>query len=152
MPSPETLALYFKSVAGGRIFLGRGLIHAFSQRLQYQCTSTHHAEVGAGNVMVMKLIPEIELANELRIIQSDPCPIYCDSKTTVLISLEAASVRRSAFLLRKMLFMQECSSQLILKFYQIPEKDNIADEMTKYIVLAKWKAHLMYANNMRLED
>ena len=97
----------------------------------------------------MKLIPVIELAHELRIIQSDPCPVYCDSKTTVLISLEAASVKRSAFLLQKMIFMQECTAQLLIKFYQIPEKDNVADEMTKYIVFDKWKAHLMYSNNLR---
>ena len=40
-------------------------------------------------------------------------------------------------------------TQLLIKFYQIPEKDNLADEMTKYIVFDKWKAHLMYSNNVR---
>ena len=79
---------------------------------------------------------------ELGIHMTEPTVVYCDSQSTIFVSNDATSVKRSVWLLRRAAVLREAVDAREFVFNKIGDPDNCADMNTKAIPLAKLK-HLM---------
>lgn len=77
---------------------------------------------------------------ECGIDQSIPTPIYTDSRSTILAARSLGSLKKSLYILRRVLFMLEGHDEGEFEFYSCKGEENPADVFTKIVQYAAFLA------------
>ena len=137
-----------KSYTGVDIMLGGAVIDTTAIRQHHASTSVHDSEVHAACTAVAKLLPIRGLAHEMRVPQVGPSPMWFDSASTIFVVRDEMSMRRSAWLLGKVKFMQDASKDGEIDARKVVTDDNTADSKTKYVGNKTYWRHLLYTHNI----
>ena len=62
-----------------------------------------------------------------------PVRVWCDNEAAVLAANDATSIKRLAYIARRVRFMQELVTRGICRLLDISGKENPADSLTKHI-------------------
>ena len=136
-----------RSIQGGVGFLAGGPIQAVCQRQQLASPDSHTAEVVAAGNNLNQVVPQNGLLQELHIRQGMPTPFYLDSATTVFVAQNDTAVKRSVWLIRRALVLQDGVEYDEINPIHISEQDMVADPFTKYLVFPVWRRHMWYLLN-----
>ena len=90
------------NTTGGVGMLAGGAIVATSQRQHLAAPDSHSSEVVAAGTNFSILVPVTGLLQELSIALGDPVPFYLDSLSTVYVATSDTSIRKSAWLIRRL--------------------------------------------------
>ena len=93
------------------------------------------------------LTPTVGVLQNLRIQLGAAVPMYFDSKSTVYVISSDASVKKSAWLIRRVDVLAEAVAQGAVQPIHIPECDMAADPFTKYLTLHVWLRHMHFVLN-----
>ena len=102
--------------------------------------------VAAGNNF-NHMVPCSGLLQELHILLGARVPFYLDSMTTVFVISSDTAIKRSAWLMRRVVVLEEGVSEGYLEPVHIREYDMAADPFTKYLPLTVWLRHMHYVLN-----
>ena len=138
-----------KSMTGIRHSLAGGSIDVVVQRQHTKTVDIHHAEINADAHNILRALPTRNLLHELRITQAKT-PDFGDSQSCQNIARDAASMRRSAWVLRKAGVIQETYDEELFDNVHVAGVDNNSDGDTKYITYEYYKKHTEHNNNMLL--
>ena len=94
----------------------------------------HTAEVVAAGNNLNLVIPQNGLLQELHIRLGKPTPFYLDSATTVFVASNDAAVKKSVWLVRRAIVLQDGVAFDEIAPIHISEQDMVADPFTKYLV------------------
>ena len=87
--------------------LARACIDPVCMRAHVACSDVHSAEVVAAGTVLQRAIVAHEFLIELRVRSDQPTPIWSDSLSTTDVANNEASVRRSVWMIRRALVLQE---------------------------------------------
>ena len=118
-----------------------GIVHMFAGAtilgLSFRQHSTalviHDSESFTASTAVAQAIPFRGILTELGIFQEVPTPVVVDSRSTLLVARSKASMKKSIYIMRRVLFMQECIEDGEVECYSCKGKVNLADSFTKPI-------------------
>ena len=96
-------------------------------------TSAHESECFTASRAVAQAIPFRGILVKLGIYQEVPTPIVVDSRSTIRVARDRAAMMKSLYIMRKVLFMQECVADGEAECYSCKDKINLADCFTKPI-------------------
>ena len=132
-----------RSITGGVGVLAGGPIQSSLQRQHLKAPCAHTAEVVAGGNNVNSVIPVSGVLQEAHIRQGVPTPFYLDSRTTVLVASDDAAAKKSVWLKRRIVVLQDAVDlgEPLIK------SNMVADIFTKYLKLVVWLRHVAYLLN-----
>ena len=118
-----------------------GIIHMFagacilglSFRQHSIAMGAHETECFTASTAAAQTIPFRGILTELGIFQQVPTPIVVDSRSTLLVARDRAAMKKCLYIMRRVLFMQECVADGDVEFYSCKGKMNLADGFTKAI-------------------
>ena len=155
--SPGVKAMYFhyfsdanlkeRSTSGGLGMLGGGPICILSQRQQLASPDSHTSEVVSAGVNLSTVIPINGTLQELRIRCGAATPFYLDSKTTVFVATNDTAVKKSVWLVRRVVVIADGVKQGEIQPIHINDPDMCADPLTKYLTFPVWDRHMAYMLN-----
>ena len=87
------------------------------------------------------------MLQEAHIRQGVPIPFYLDSRTTVLVASDDAAAKKSVWLKRRIVVLQDAVDLGEIVPIHIPESNMVADIFTKYLKLVVWQRHIAYLLN-----
>ena len=135
------------SMTGGAGMLAGGCILPVCQRQHLQNPDIHTGEVVAAGTNLAVLTPTVGVLQNLRIQLGRPVVFYVDSASTAFVVRSDTSVRKSAWLIRRVEVLQEACAEGFLQAQHIGEGDMCADPFTKYLVVGVWARHMHYLLN-----
>lgn len=118
-----------------------GIVHKFagaavsvqSVRQHSIAIDAHSSECFTASTATCQAVAYRGILAELRISQEVPTPIYSDSRSTLLVAQNSAALRKSIFILRRILYMREAVEAGEVDFYSCAGGSNPADPLTKYV-------------------
>ena len=115
-------------------FMG-GALDGASRRQHSTAVDTPAAELFAASVAASKLV---SVRGALRFasfgtLGHEPTPLWCDNEACLLVSQDATSIKRLAYIARRCKFMQELHEEEEILLGHVPGTRNPADMMTKYM-------------------
>ena len=118
-----------------------GILHMFagacilglSFRQHSIAMSAHESECFTASTAAAQAIPFRGILAELGIFQEVPTPLVVDSRSTILVARDRAAMKKSLYIMRRVLFMQECVADGEIEYYSCKGKMNLADSFTKPI-------------------
>ena len=102
--------------------------------------------VAAGTNLSL-LTPTVGVLQNLRIQLGRAVPLYFDSRSTVFVVSSDTSVKKSAWLIRRVDVLQEAVEHGSIQPIHISERDMAADPFTKYLSLHVWIRHMHFVLN-----
>ena len=122
-----------------------GILHMFagmcilglSFRQHSIAISAHDSECFTASSAAAQAIPFRGIMTELGIFQEVPTPIVVDSRSTLLVARCKAAMKKSLYIMRRVLFMQECVDDKEVEYYSCKGKMNLSDCFTKAIYCTK---------------
>ena len=75
-------------------------------------------------------------------------PIFLDSQSVVFSARDEASIKRSIWIVRCAVHVQEAAAQKIISVLKISTEFNLADVMTKYLKYIRWRKFMDYMLNI----
>ena len=141
--------LKHRSVSGGVGMLACGPIQTISQRQHLASPDSHTSEVVSAGTNVNYVVPTNGVLQELRIRLGQPTPFYLDSATTVFVSKDEASIKKSVWLIRRAAVASEAAEHSEIEPIHIPEYNMVADPFTKYLPHSTWARLTHYLLNKK---
>ena len=109
------------------------------------------SELNTASVGAAQTMPFSGILSELGIKQSAPVPIFSDSRSTILAARSHSSLKKSLYVLRRILFMREGHDNGEWNFYSCKGKINPADPLTKHLEATPFfKARDYYMGKLNL--
>ena len=120
---------------GYLIWFAGGVIEGVSRRQHSTAVDTAAAELFAASSAAAVLM---HVRGTLRFLSfgalgSDPIRMWCDNEAAVMVSRDATSIKRLAYIARRCRFLQELHDLRIIRLHNICGKENPADALTKDI-------------------
>ena len=128
--------------------LACGVIQPVSQRQHLKAACAHTSEVVAASTFLNLLAPTNGTLQELSIRRGMPTPFYVDSISTVFVATDDKAIKKSVWLIRRAGVLRDGVTYNDIQALHVPEYNNIADPLTKYLTLAVWKRHMHYMLNL----
>ena len=124
---------------GYNISLAGGSIDSSSRRQQSTAVDTPAAELYAASACGALLLSVRSIVNFMSfgVLGTEPVRIWCDNEGAVLVSKDATSIKRLAYIARRCRFMQELVTRKVITLLDVPGDANPADALTKHIA-PKW--------------
>ena len=135
------------SRSGGVCMLARGCVMGLSQRQHLASPCSHSSEVVSAGTNFSLAVPVIGVMQELRIQLGKPVPFYLDSKTTVFVASSDSAVKKSVWLIRRVVVIEEGVMNDYIQPVHITERDMAADPFTKYLTHGVWSRHMHFVLN-----
>ena len=106
-----------------------------SRRQQSTAIDTPAAELFAASTAAARLVSIRGVHQFVTFGQlaTRPTPVWCDNEACCLISQDATSLKRLAYVARRCKFMQELHEMGVIRIMHVPGTRNPADIMTKYV-------------------
>ena len=120
---------------GYTISLAGGCMEAVSRRQHSTAVDTAAAEMFAASVAGAVLISVTSVLTfvSFGVLGLQPVRIWCDNEAAVLAANDASSIKRLAYIARRVRFLQELVTRKIVVLLNIDGKQNPADALTKHI-------------------
>ena len=120
---------------GFLFFLAGGVFEASSRRQHSTAVDTAAAELYAASVAgaVLTHVTGVLAFVSFGILANDPPRIWCDNSAAVMVAKDATSVKRLAYIARRIRFLQELVARNIIKILHVPGDANPPDAMTKHL-------------------
>ena len=138
-----------KSFTGAAIMLAGCVVDPISQRQHLASPDAHTSEVVAAGTAVHRAVPIRELLHEALVLQTHPMGLFLDSISTIHVANDEAAAKESVWMIRRAVVIQEAVELEVVRAIKIPESDNAADPLTKYLKHSTWARHMMYLLNAR---
>ena len=129
-----------KSVTGVAIMLAGVCFDPGAQRQHLSAPDVHTTEVVAAGTASQRLLSFRGLLQECRIPQVLPTPLFVDSQSTVFVANDEASVKKSVWMIRRAVVLQEAVMLSEIDVVKIGDAFNLADLFTKYVAYQKWRS------------
>jgi hypothetical protein len=78
--------------------------------------------------------------------------LWCDNEVTVMVSKDASSIKRLAYVARRVRLLQELEARKIVTLYNVPGTANPADAMTKHLAKLDYVPYMIRLYNCKPED
>ena len=110
-------------------------IDGASRRQHSTALDTPAAELFAASTAAAKLVSVRGVLRfaSFAVLGHEATPLRCDNDATLLVSQDATSVKRLAYVARRCKFMQELHEETEINMGHVPGTRNPADLMTKYL-------------------
>jgi hypothetical protein len=128
-----------KSITGITVMLALACLHGLAQRQHLSAPDIHTGEMVAAGTATQQLLTFRGLLQEFHIPQLAPSPLYIDSLSSVFAANDEASVKKSVWMIRRAVVVQEAVVLKEISAIKISDAENLADVMTKYIKFSKWR-------------
>jgi hypothetical protein len=141
------------SCGGHTIEIGNSTIHAMSGQHHATTLGTSDSELYEMSRAVAALIGFRQFMTEIGLPQTRPSRCNCDNMAVVLKADSAASDKKSMYMKRRNVFVQEAQMNGEIDVVHIPGEDNRADILTKplaYTLFAKHRDAIMNVARMAL--
>ena len=117
------------------IMLGGGCIEAVSRRQHSTAVDVAAAELFAASTAaaVLLLINNVLRFLSFHELGDQPVRIWCDNEAAVLVSKDATSIKRLAYIARRCRFLQELTERGDIRLLNVPGTANPADALTKHV-------------------
>ena len=124
-----------RSQLGYLITFCGGVIDGVSRRQASTAVDTPAAELFAASTAAAKIVSIKGVLQFLSfgVLGHEQVPLWCDNDATLLVSKEATSIKRLAYVARRCKFMQELHEEQEILLKHVPGTRNPADLMTKYL-------------------
>ena len=124
-----------RSQLGYEFSLAGGSFEAVSRRQHSVALDTAAAELFAASTAAAHLINITGVLRFLSfgILGNDPVPMWCDNDACCLVTRDASSLKRLAYIARRVRFIQELEARRIISIQNIEGTANPADVLTKYL-------------------
>ena len=93
----------------------------------------------AAGTATQRLLTFRGLMQEMHIAQVRSSPLHIDSLSSVFAANDEASVRKSIWMIRRAVVVQEAVLLKEIDAIKIADENNLADIMTKYTKYSKWR-------------
>ena len=137
-----------KGITACKLMLAGASIETLMQRQHLVAPESHTIELVAAGTALHRIIPVRGLLQELFIIQEQPTPLWMDSLSTWFVALDKAAVKKSIWLRRRAVMLQDGVDQGEIRPLKIAGEDNLADAETKYLVFHVWRRLMAESNNL----
>jgi hypothetical protein len=114
-------------------------LESLAQRQHLAAPDVHTSEMVSAGTAAQRLIMHRNTLQELHIPQVPPSPLYVDSLSSVFVANDEASVKKSVWMIRRAIVVQEAVALKEIAVIKIDEENNLADLMTKYVKYDKWR-------------
>ena len=124
-----------RSQLGYEFSIAGGCFDATSRRQPSTALDTAVAETFACSTAAAHLI---NITGVLRFVSfgvlgADPVPMWCDNEVAVMVANDASSLKRMAYIARRIRFLQELVKLRLADVKNVPGKVNPADALTKHL-------------------
>ena len=119
--------------------LAQACLEPIAQRQHLAAPDIHTGEMVAAGTVCQRLLYFRNLLHELHIHQLLPTPLYLDSLSSVFAANDEAAVKKSVWMIRRAVVVQEAVLLKEIEVQHISDEDNLADLMTKYTKFTKWR-------------
>ena len=82
------------------------------------------------------------------ILGNDPVPLWWDNEVVVMVTKDASSEKRMAYVARRIRFMQELQRLQIISIFHGSGKANPADSMTKHLGKVEFRKYMSRLYNV----
>ena len=144
LPKPDMTKASARSISGICIMFAGGPLDSGSSRQHAISTASTTSEAMALSLGTQRLIPLIDLLRFFGLRIDQPVPTFCDNTMAALIAANNASIKRTAYALRRLLFVCEAVDEKVVKIFKVPTADNFSDVLTKSLPAPAFKRHLPY--------
>jgi len=134
-------------MSGGVGFLSCGPLLTLSQTQHIVAPCAHSNEVVAGGSNHSLLVPVVGLLQEVHVQCGAVPPLYFDSKTTIFVSMDDAADKKSIWVRRRTIVLQEGTLMKDFVPLHIDEFNNVADMFTKFLPYDVWNRLVHYLLN-----
>ena len=118
-----------------------GIVHMFagaafaatSFRQHSIAIDAYSSEVFTASSAAAQTMTYRGILTELGVVQEVPTPVVTDSRATVLVARSKEAMKKSIYLMRRVLFLQECVEDEEIQVYSCKGKFNLADVFTKAV-------------------
>ena len=121
------------------IMLADACFEAIAQRQHLAAPDIHTGEMVASGTVTQRLLTHRGMLHELHIRQLVPNPLYLDSLSTVFAANDEASVKKSVWMIRRAVVIQEAVLLKEIVAVKVTDDCNLADLFTKYVKYEKWR-------------
>ena len=142
-------SLEHKGITGGVAMLGGGSIFEVCQRQHLAAAFSHSGEITAAGSNMHHLMPINGVLQCIHVRLGKATPFWLDSVSTVFSTMGDGSVKKSAWLLRRIDCLHDAVEHDEIYPLYISERDMVADPFTKYLKLQVWARHMWYVLNMK---
>ena len=120
---------------GYTVMLAGGCIEAVSRRQHSTAVDTAAAELFAASTAasVLILITGVLAFLSFERLGREPVRVWCDNDAAVMVSRDATSIKRLAYIARRCRFLQELVDRKIITLLKVPGTANPADALTKHL-------------------
>ena len=108
-------------------------ILGLSFRQHSTAIDAHQSECYTASTAIAQAIPFRGILVEWGISQEVPTPVVVDSRSTILVARDRAAMKKSLYIMRRVLFMQETLADEEVECYSCKGTMNLADPFTKPI-------------------
>jgi hypothetical protein len=117
------------------VSLAGASIDAESRRQRSTAADTPAAEFFATSTAaaILLLVAAVVRFLSFGELGNDPVVIWCDNSAAVLVSKDATSIKRLAYIARRCRFLQELDARRVIKLHHVPGAANPADALTKHV-------------------
>ena len=124
-----------RSQLGYELSLAGGSFEAVSRRQHSVALDTAAAELFAASTAAAHLINITGVLRFLSfgVLGNDPVPMWCDNEACCLVTRDASSLKRLAYIARRVRFIQELEARRVISIQNIEGIKNPADVLTKYL-------------------
>ena len=139
-----------RSQLGYSICLAGAAFQSISRRQHSVASDVAAAECFAASSCAADLI---NITGVLRFVSfgvlgDHPVPLWIDNEACVLVATDASSIKRLAYITRRVRLLQELQRLHIIKCLNVPGTANPADVLTKYIRKAAWRLYIARLYNV----
>lgn len=75
------------------------------------------------------------------VLGNEPARVWCDNSAAVLAGSDATSIKRLAYIARRVRFLQELVVRGVIKMVKVPGDANPADALTKHLSKAVFREY-----------
>ena len=137
------------------IFLAGGVLEGASKRQHSTAVDVAAAEAYAASVAAAVLVCIVGTTAfaSFGVLGNERVRMWCDNTAAVAAGNDAASIKRLAYIARRVRFLQELVTRGIMRLYHVAGNVNPADAMTKHIApKALFQEYMARAYNCSAAD
>ena len=120
---------------GFLLFFAGGVLEASSRRQHATAVDVTAAELYAASVAgaVLTHIIGVHTFASFGVLGRAPVRVWCDNRAAVMVANDSTSIKRLAYIARRVRFLQELVARSVLSVLSVPGSANPADAMTKHL-------------------
>ena len=139
-----------RSQLGYEISVAGGCLDAISRRQASVAVDVAAAELFAASAAAAHLITVtgVYFFITFGVLGHHPVPLWCDNEACVLVTKDASSLKRLAYVTRRVRLLQELQHRRVINISNVPGKANPADPLTKHVDKLSFRSYMARLYNV----